>query len=149
MRSFLVDEALHCISGLPLTNDNYENALKSRKYLYGNNQIIISAHMNVLIKPPKVRNDDTHGLRKIYDDTELNIRSLSSLGIETSIHGTLIATLILEKLLQEIKLVVVKILDIVNQEFGAREACAERQLKMVRTVQTIMKGFHIQGRLCI
>ena len=31
LRSFLVDEALNCISGLPLTNDNYENALKLLK----------------------------------------------------------------------------------------------------------------------
>ena len=27
LRSWLVDEALHCISVLPLTNENYENAL--------------------------------------------------------------------------------------------------------------------------
>ena len=53
LRSFLVDEALHCISGLPLTNDNYENALKLLKDRYGNNQVIISAHMNVLVKLPK------------------------------------------------------------------------------------------------
>ena len=68
LRSFLVDEALHCISGLPLTNDNYENALKLLKDRYGNNQIIIFAHMNALVKLPKVRNNDIHGLRKSYDD---------------------------------------------------------------------------------
>ena len=92
--------------------------------------------MNVLVKLPKVRNDDIHGLRKFYDDIESNIRNLSSLGIEASTHGTLIATLISEKLPQEIKLTVAgnvketwdltKILDRVNQELGAREACAER-----------------------
>ena len=75
LRSFLVDEALHCISGLPLTNDNYENALKLLKDRYGNNQIIILAHMNALVKLPKVINDDIHGLRKSYDDIESNIRS--------------------------------------------------------------------------
>ena len=106
LRSLLVDEALHCISGLPLTNDNYENALKLLKDRYGNNQIIISAHMNALVKLPKVRNNDIRGLRKFYDDIESNIRSLSSLGIETITHGTLIATLILEKFPQEIKLIV-------------------------------------------
>ena len=92
--------------------------------------------MNVLVKLPKVRNDDIHGLRKFYDDIESTIRNLSPLEIEASTHGTLIATLISEKLPQEIKLTVVgnvkktwdltKILDIVNQELGAREACAER-----------------------
>ena len=57
--------------------------------------------MNALVKLTKVRNDEIHGLRKFYDDVELsNIRSLSSLPIETSSLGRLIATLILEKLLQ-------------------------------------------------
>ena len=32
LRSLLVEEALHCISGLPLTNDNYENVLKLLKH---------------------------------------------------------------------------------------------------------------------
>ena len=62
--------------------------------------------MNALVKLPKVRNDDIHGLRKFYDDIESNIRSLTSLGIETIAHGTLIAILILEKFPQEIKLIV-------------------------------------------
>ena len=80
--------------------------------------------MNALVKLPTVRNEDIHGLRKFYDDIETNIRSLSPLGIETSTRGTLIATLVLEKLPQEIKLIIArkvketwdltKILDIVN-----------------------------------
>ena len=58
---------------------------------------------------------------------------MSSLVVETSTHGTLIETLILEKLLKKIKLLVAKnvketweltkILEIVNQELGPREAC--------------------------
>ena len=62
--------------------------------------------MNTLVKLPKVRNDEIHGLRRFYDDIGSNIRSLLSLGIGTSTHGTLIATLTLEKLPQEIKLIV-------------------------------------------
>ena len=71
-------------------------------------------------------------LTKLYHDIESNIRSLSSFGIEKNTHSMLIATLILEKLPQEIKLTVArnvketwdltKILDIVSQELGAREA---------------------------
>ena len=71
-------------------------------------------------------------LRKFYDDIKLNIRNLSSLRIETSTHCTLIATLILEKLPQKIKLIVagnvketwnmMRILDIVNQELGAEDS---------------------------
>ena len=56
--------------------------------------------MNISVKLPKVRKDVIYGLRKFSDDVEIsNIRSLSSLGIETSTHDTSVATLILEKLL--------------------------------------------------
>ena len=58
---------------------------------------------------------------------------MSSLVVETSTHGTLIETLILEKLPKKIKLLVAKnvketweltkILEIVNEELGPREAC--------------------------
>ena len=64
--------------------------------------------MNALVKLPKVRNDNIHGLRKFYAYVESNIHCLASLGIETSTQDTLIATLILEKLPQKIKLTVLK-----------------------------------------
>ena len=105
--------------------------------------------MNALVKLPTVRNEDIHGLRKFYDDIETNIRSLSPLGIETSTRGTLIATLVLEKLPQEIKLIIArkvketwdltKILDIVNQELEDREACA------VKNGSDIYEGFPYTG----
>ena len=66
LRLFLVDEALHYISGLPFTSDSYEIALKLLKHSYGNNKKIISGHMNALAKLTKVRNDDIHGLRKFF-----------------------------------------------------------------------------------
>ena len=64
--------------------------------------------MNVLVKLPKVRNNDIHDLRKSYDDVESNICSLSLLGIETSTRGTLVTALILGKPPQEIKLLVAR-----------------------------------------
>ena len=48
-------------------------------------------------------------MKIFYDEFESNIRSLSSLRIETSTQGTLIATLIMEKLHHEIKLIVTRI----------------------------------------
>ena len=123
--------------------------------------------MNAIVKPPKVRNNNNniHSLRKFYDDVKSNICSLSSLGIETSAHGTLIATLILEKLLQEIKLIVarnvqetwdlIKVFEIINQQLGAREAC---KLKIAKDVQNssdnyegfpgAMSSWHINSQYC-
>ena len=64
--------------------------------------------MNAIVKLPKVWNDDIHGLRKFYDNVELNIGSLSSLGIKKSTSGTLIAILISKNFPQEIKLIVTR-----------------------------------------
>ena len=129
--------------------------MKLLKHRYGNNQIIISAHMNALVKLPKVRNDGINGLRKFYYDIESNIHNLSSLEIETSTHGTLIATLISEKLPKEIKLIVArnvegtwdltKILDIVNQELGAREACTVKTAEDGKSGSDNYEGFPYTG----
>ena len=55
-------ETASTISGLGLTNDNYgeEKNIKGR---FGNAQIIISLHMNSLLKLPKVKKKDLQQLR--------------------------------------------------------------------------------------
>lgn len=58
----------HVISGLSLTNDNYYEVVNSLKNRYGNKQMIISAHINTLVKLPKVLDEDVKSLRKFYDD---------------------------------------------------------------------------------
>ena len=58
----------YVISGLSLTNDNYYEAVNSLKNRYGNKQMIISAHMNTLVKFPKVLDEDVKSLRKFYND---------------------------------------------------------------------------------
>ena len=63
LRTFLEGEAQHTISGLSLTNDNYSEALNLLKNRFGNNQVIISARMNTLVKLPSVNNEDVKALR--------------------------------------------------------------------------------------
>ena len=107
--------------------------------------------MNAEVKLPKVRNNNIHDLRKLYDGVKLNICSLSSLGIETNTHGTLIPTLILEKLPQEIKLIVarnvketwdlIKIFELINQQHGAHEACTLQTAEDVKNGSENYEGF--------
>ena len=78
LRIFLEGEAQHTISGLSLTNDNYNEALNLLKNHFGNNQVIISAHMNTLVKIPSVNNEDIKALRKLYDDVGSHVRRLST-----------------------------------------------------------------------
>ena len=77
-RNFPYVDAQHTISGLSLTNDNYNEALNLLKNHFGNNQVIISAHMNTLVKLPSVNNEDIKALRKLYDDVGSHVRRLST-----------------------------------------------------------------------
>ena len=99
---FLDGETSHAISGLSLTNENYKEALDLLKNRYGNLQLIVSARMSTLVKFAKVQSDDLHALRKFCDDVESNVRSLRNLGIDSKSYGSLLSTLVIEKLSQDI-----------------------------------------------
>ena len=83
LKSSLKETVLKCISGLSLTNENYDEAVKILKERYANPQMLISSHMEALVKlnPVKHKND-VKGLRKIYDQVESSIRNLKSLKVE-------------------------------------------------------------------
>ena len=134
MRTFLEGEAQHTIPGLSLTKDNYNEALNLLKNRFGNNQVIISAHMNTLVTLPSVNNEDAKALRKFYDDVESHVRSLSTLGIKMEIYGAMRSTLISENLPPEVKLVITrnnkektwdlaKARELINLELKACETC--------------------------
>ena len=57
LKGYLKGVALNTIEGLPLTNDNYKRGLDLLKKQYGNPQLIISRHMNDLIKIEKVNSN--------------------------------------------------------------------------------------------
>ena len=56
-------------------NDNYLIALDLLKERFGDNQAIISAHMNKLLSVDRVKNiSDTKGLRKLTDVVKSQVR---------------------------------------------------------------------------
>ena len=77
----MIGEAANAIFGLSLTNDNYGEAINSLKDRFGSKQIIISSHMNSLLILPMVKENDLQQLRSFYDEVEMNVRSLVTLGV--------------------------------------------------------------------
>ena len=75
---------------------------------FGNTQVIISAHMNVLLKLPKLNNDNVAKLTSFYNAIESNIRSLMTMGLNPSHYGPLLIPVILERLPDSIKLIVTR-----------------------------------------
>ena len=133
LKGYLGGNALQCIEGFPLTNENYNEALELLCERYGNPQLIVSSHMNNLIKLEKVSSSDVSQLRILYDKIKGNVRALSSVGIPPSHFGPLLIPIVLEKLPNVIRLQVSrklgkdswdidKFLECISDEISARES---------------------------
>ena len=98
--------ALDAISGLSLSASNYEEAIAILKKRFGNKQQIINRHMDILLNVSPVTNQDTRKLRELYDPLESHVRSLKSLGIPSNSYGSLLSSIIMNKLPQELRLII-------------------------------------------
>ena len=135
LKNLLTDTASDCISGLSLTSQNYKEAIDILKERYANPQIIISTHMEALVKLPYVRDvNNVKDLRKIYDKVESSIRNLKSLGINPDSYGSLLSPLLVEKLPEELRMIIARkfsdeiwrleeLMVYFKQELYARERC--------------------------
>ncbi len=92
---------------MSLTAANYEEAIGILKRRFGNKQQIISRHMDVLMKTESVSSHtNVKALRHLYDVVESNIRSLKSLGVTADSYGSLLASVIMNKLPNELQLII-------------------------------------------
>ena len=106
LNSLLMKPALDAISGLSLTASNYEEAIAILKKRFGNKLQIINRHMDILVNVSPVINEDTRKLRKLYDTLESHVRSLKSLGLPSDSYGSLLSSITMNKLPQELRLII-------------------------------------------
>ena len=106
LNSLLMKPVLDAISGLSLSASNYEEAIAILKKRFGNKQQIINRHMDILLNVSPVTNQDTRKLRELYDTLESHVRSLKSLGIPSNSYGSLLSSIIMNKLPQELRLII-------------------------------------------
>ena len=69
---------------------NYGEVKKLLEERFGNHQVVISAHMNVSLKVPKLNNDSVSRLSSFYNTIESHIRSLLTTGLNPSHYGPLL-----------------------------------------------------------
>ena len=77
LKSYLEKEAARTIQGFSLTNENYCEAIKLLKERFGNKQLIISSHVNKLLKVKPISSENVKGIRLLYDNIESHVRSLN------------------------------------------------------------------------
>jgi len=81
--------------------------VKILKQRYGNQQVLVSAHMSSLLKLTKIRkSEDIKGLRKLHDDVENCMRNLNALTQGASGYGGLLIPLMKEKLPDDLMMVI-------------------------------------------
>jgi hypothetical protein len=125
---------------LALTEGNYKVAIDILKQRYGNTQVVISAHMDEMLKLPDCSIGKVRDLRRVYD--KINVRGLEALGVKSEQYGSLLIPIIMSKLPPELRIHVARktaselrkiddILEIIRKEVEPREisesACSYKQ----------------------
>lgn len=105
LKSLLGGVASNVVNGFALTEKNYEEALKLLKQRFGRNDLVINAHMNKLLNLNPVKDtNNVLGLRRLYDTCEVQIRSLESLGVNSSMYGHLLYPILIKLIPDELAL---------------------------------------------
>ena len=161
LRSLLQGPALDAVSGLTLTAANYEEAISVLQKRFGNKQQIVARHMDILLNvEPVTSNYDLSRLRKLYDAVESQVRGLKSLGVSSDKYGSILASVLLSKLPQELRLIISRelgsgdweldrIMELLENEVQARERASgsaatppvpRRNQKTPSTAATLLAG---------
>ena len=109
LKRYLGGQALETISGLSLSSTNYKEAVRILIERYGNPQVLISAHMDCLIRMGKVtQKNDIKNLRKFYNGVENCTRNLSALKLDVSAYGSLLIPILKGKLPDELNMTIAR-----------------------------------------
>ena len=136
--------ALETVQGLALTDANYKEAVTILQQRFGNRQQIIDKHMDQLLKADSVTSPrNVVGLRRLFDSIESHIRSLNSLGVKVESYSSLLSSVLLNKLPEEIQLLVSRkvpekdwgltsLLEVFEEELQARERVTSEVTRSAR-----------------
>ncbi|GFY57317.1 uncharacterized protein TNIN_467551 [Trichonephila inaurata madagascariensis] len=105
LKNLLGGVALNAIKGFALTKENYEKSVSLLNSRFGREDLIINSHMNKLLNLEPVRNSSNiRALRRLYDELEINIRSLESLNVVSGTYGQLLCPILLKLIPEDISL---------------------------------------------
>ncbi|XP_070385218.1 uncharacterized protein [Dermacentor albipictus] len=95
LTSYLTGKAAAAIEGLPISDRNYDIAVKTLIERFGKEDVIIEDHMSSLLGVRPVHDlRDIERLRTLYDEIRSGVRSLEALGVSSSTYGALLLTVL-------------------------------------------------------
>ena len=89
LKSLITNSTEELISGLSLSDSNYVKAIDLFHDRFGNTQILIAAHMDMLVKILKVRS-----IRDVFDTLKTGIWNIDHLKVSTAKYGSLLINMI-------------------------------------------------------
>ena len=130
LNSLLESEAAGAISGLTLTAANYDEAVTTLKRRFGNKQLIVSRHMDLLLNLEAVTSQhNLKGLRHLFDVVESNVWGLRALGVPADTYGGLLSSILMGKLPAELRLIVSRELRERDWDFTSLMGVVEREVE--------------------
>ena len=105
LRSFLDEPARRVISGLALTDAQYDSAVELLKKRFAKPTLIKRAHINDMINLAPVYNERNVGrLRHFLDDIETHFRGLEALGVDKESYSSIVVPVLMDKLPEGIRI---------------------------------------------
>lgn len=78
-----------------MTDGNYDHAIDLLQNRFGRKDLLINAHMTKLLNLcPVKKSQDVSARRQLYDECEVQIRSLESLGVASEAYGSLLCPIL-------------------------------------------------------
>ena len=155
LRSLLDGVAAFAVEGFSLTKENYDAAIKLLTERFANTQIIVSSHMDALLKLNAITDaGNLFKIRCLHDKIETHVRSLQNLGISSESYGSLLIPVIVNKLPEELQLVISRKLEKGNwdvekfmKEFKTELEARERRSMMNTSHNASKKDSGSRNRL--
>ena len=110
LSSCLSSEAVRAVAWLSVAAVNYTAAIEILKERFGNKQLIFSQLMDGLLNFSPLSSGEnawsTRQLRVLYDNVESQIWSLEGLGVSNATYGTLLSSILRNKLPADLRLII-------------------------------------------
>ena len=98
--------AKEAIDGLSLSKESHLEAVDILTKRFGNKQKIIDRHMSLLLNTERVSSvNNITALRRLSDNIEMNMRALKALGVKPESYGSLLSSVLVQRLPQELRLI--------------------------------------------
>ena len=109
LRGFLEEPVRRVISGLALTEENYDAAVNILTDRYAKPMKIKRVHINDIMNLPAVFNErNSVRLRHLYDDIEVHFRSLEALGADKDSYSSVVVPVVMEKIPEPIRISMIR-----------------------------------------